>query len=273
MGEIQASSKNTDYEHCWDAASRVEVSASARYPLERKIVVWTVVLLIILDIAAVLTCFLAEATKSTEIASVTRDIFLGFEFTNEHNIPAWISSMLWAIFGILGLGLAAAAKGRRLGFVAIGVVGLFASLDEYAMIHERLAAVGDKFVPDGIASSIGAWVIPGLLVALFVGLVLLRFVWRLPHSARIRLFIAAVIFLAGSLGAEALWWQLTGGSPEGVTPLALILSGLEENLEILGVAVAIAALSSLIKVVRNERGVRVEVRPDLSANSADKQAI
>lgn len=254
---------STDRKHSSDAAPLAEPAYQRRYRLEKKVVIWAVALLIALDLAAILTYFLAQATESTAIGSVTRDLFLGFEFTNEHNIPAWISSMLWAIFGLLGLGLAAIAQRRRFGFVAIGAVGLFASLDEYAMIHERLSAVGDRFVPEGITSSIGAWVIPGLIVALLVGLILLRFVWRLPSPARTRLFIAAAIFIPGSLGAEALWWNLTGGLSEAVTPLALILSGIEENMEMLGVAVAIAALASLIEVVRDEEGVNLSVRHDL----------
>lgn len=236
---------------------------SERIPAERGVLIAVLLVVLVLDVGAVVTYFIAQATEHTAVSAITRDVFLGFEFTNEHNIPAWIASLLWAVFGLIGVVLALVSRRQRLGFAAIGAVGLFASLDEYAMIHERLAVVGERLVPEQVASTIGAWVLPGLVVAAVVALLLLRFVLSLPSRARAWLFIAAAVFLSGSLGAEAVWWWITEGRPEGVTPFALVLSGIEENLEMLGVGIAIAALVSLLDVTRSDDGVRIEIRREV----------
>lgn len=226
----------------------------------RRVVVSALLTIAALDVCAILTYVLAQATEGSAVAVITRDIFLGFEFTNEHNIPAWVASVLWAMFGLVSLGLACVWSGRRLGFAAFAAVGLYASVDEYTMIHERLAAVGEQLLPEPLTGAVSAWVVPGLVVALAVALILLRFVWGLPRESRTLLFAGATLFLVGALVIEALWWVLIDGSASQVTPLAMVLSGVEENLELLGVAFALAAVVSLFTVTRGQDRLTVDLR-------------
>ncbi|WP_449278385.1 hypothetical protein [Leucobacter sp. GX24907] len=248
-----------------------EAPSQTVIPVGRRVPVGLVGVILVLNVCAIATYALSRATEGTALAPITRDLFLGFEFTNEHNIPAWIASMLWAALGVLGIALAMASRSGRIGFAALGVIGLFASLDEYAMIHERLSAVGDRLLPDQLTSSIGAWVIPGLVVALIVGAVLLRFVLHLPRRVRNGLFLGAAVFLVGALGTEALWWAVMDRASGEVTPLMLVLSAIEENLEMLGVAIAISALISLLEFTRTDEGTQLVIRNDLLAAPAESR--
>lgn len=154
----------------------------------------------------------------------------------EQNLPTYFSLLL--ILGnavLLGL-IALFRHGRQDAWCwKVLVVGFFyLAFDESFHVHEnwvhpmRQMLGGDRF---GLFYF--AWVVPGLLIALTVGITLAGFLWRLPVVYRVRFLLSALLFLGGCLGME----MLNGRYQEihGAESLAVhLMSDLEEALEMAG---------------------------------------
>jgi hypothetical protein len=101
-----------------------------------------------------------------------------------------------------------AALARRVGdrdarhWAALAAVLSLLSVDEAASLHERLGGPAAEVLGDALGGALHfAWVVPGVVLALVVGLAFLRFVLRLPPSTR-RLVVAAAeegLEMAGSV--------------------------------------------------------------------------
>lgn len=162
----------------------------------------------------------------------------------ECNIPSWFSSCLLFIASVL-LGLITLAqRQRRDGFLGrwllLCLIFAFLSLDETAQLHElSIAPIRDSFHTSGYL--LYPWIVPAGIVVALVGLSYLSFLAKLPRDTR-RLFVAAaVIYVGGALGVEALSGRQA--SLEGEHNLAYhMIITIEELLEMTGVVVFIYAL-------------------------------
>lgn len=231
--------------------------------LHRPVLITLIAIPLLLDVALFAAFLLMKATQGTPIDGITLDILRGFEFSNESNIPTWISSLYWAAFGVAGLLLALLATSHRWSFALLGAVGLFASLDEIAEIHERLEPVGAAIVPKGADLGV-SWVIPGALLALAVGLLLLRMVLRLPRRARAGIMIGGAVFLIGALGVELIWAMVMGVNSDQFSLVFILFNIAEENLEMMGLGIATAGLASLARLSHSDDTVRLEVDRELT---------
>jgi hypothetical protein len=129
--------------------------------------------------------------------------------------------------------------------LAVGFVGL--ALDEALQFHERLNGPARALLGQsrpGIVTF--AWVLPGTLIVLALGLFFFRFVRRQAPAVRRRLLLAGGLYVAGGIGFEALggWWVGVYGDsrPFGY----VLLTTFEEECELFGVILLIGLLLTLL---------------------------
>ena len=158
---------------------------------------------------------------------------------SENNPSTWLASILLALGACISLMVARVGpRSQRIGWY--GVAGFLAllSLDEAASIHERL---GVLFGSDGGGGLTYAWVLPGAALLAVVMVPFTGFLRRLDATLRRQLVSATAVFLSGGLVVEAIagWWDGREGSDNIAYHL---ISAVEENLELLGAVLWIAAL-------------------------------
>lgn len=174
-------------------------------------------------------------------------VFWYVDVGREYNLATWYNSGLWLLLGALAAAIAAARPAYRRSWWLLAVVALFASVDEYLEIHERLDVPGN-WIAERLPVDLGfTWVLIGAPIALVIGLLLLRLVLSLPRRALIGLVVGAGLFVAGAIGVESvngLILQRHGGV---VTNGFLYGTMVEELFEMSGVAVALASLISLVQ--------------------------
>lgn len=166
-----------------------------------------------------------------------------FDLDREYNIPAWFSSALLLLNGLLLTGIAAAVHLQEKSFLrhwqVLAALFFFLSLDEAIRLHEQLMAPLAALELTGVFHY--SWVIPGFIFVALVGLTYLRFVICLDEEIRRLFILAATLYLGGALGTEMVrgWYA----SNFGVMSLAYpLITALEESLEMLGLGVFVRAL-------------------------------
>ena len=186
----------------------------------------------------------------------------------EGNIPTYVSTMLLAGVAV-GLGTAAAlvraSGGRSWPLWLPAGVAAFLSLDELASLHEQLALLADLA---GVGGGLNfTWVVPGVLVALVVGVVLLLAARRLSRQLRLRLVVAGAVYLFGAVVVETASSPLFTPTPEGVAEAPaqsvayVLLNVVEEGLEMVGALLALRAALSLLRLASTRRGLLVDLDP------------
>lgn len=187
-----------------------------------------------------------DGTAGTEV------VVRVFGMDGELNAPTWWSAS--ALLFCAGLaGLVAALQHRRTPgawhWALLAATLAFLSLDEAALLHEELSKPLTRSLDlDEAQWQYWAWVGPYLAATvLFVG-VFARFLRRLPPHTRRPLIAGGILFLTGAAGLELVGRELWD---EGdVSMPYLVLVGVEEVLEMLGVTlVAYALLTYLSREV------------------------
>ncbi|GAB3555805.1 hypothetical protein GCM10027404_33230 [Arthrobacter tumbae] len=171
--------------------------------------------------------------------------FYFFDVGREINVPTWFSSGMWLIAAVLTGVYAARSSRYRISWWVFSVVCVVFSIDEMLELHERLDVIGHElsvFLPFDLGF---VWVIPGAVIALSIVAFLLRLIISLPTGVRNGLLLAGLVFISGALGVETLA-GLTLAS-DGVTPAFFVFTLLEETLEMVGIALCLAALLHLIE--------------------------
>ena len=176
-----------------------------------------------------------------------------FSPDSEANLTTWYSSALWLIFGLSGFLIAFLSRtsqeseqhNLKWGAIFLGCVGIYASIDETGQLHETLSYVGGILLPDLVVDVSLKWVLPGLLLALIVGFILLHFVMRLPKNIKIGVFIGATVFLIGALGIELL--SLLWIYKFGMDAYYHLFVAFEELFEKMGLIIALSSLLSFVQ--------------------------
>ena len=167
-----------------------------------------------------------------------------FNVDKEGNVPTWYGSISLLICSVLLATIAQAqpkeATTNSKDWNLLAAIFLFLSIDEFASIHELLIfPVRTALGTQGFLYY--AWVIPYGILVMLLGLKLVKFFTQLPAKTRRSFFLAAFIYLSGTLGMEMITGQYATLYGQRNLPYAL-LTTIEELLEMSGVLVFIYAL-------------------------------
>ena len=164
---------------------------------------------------------------------------------NEANIPTWYSSCSLFLCAVILLGIAYSqwlSKSRlRWGWAGLVVLFTYLSADEASSLHEGfvpklLYAITYK-LSEGNHAVYFNWTQIGIPVVLIVLAGYFRFWLKLPSRTRWIFFTAAAIFLLGALGFEKISHIYETKYQTENTIAYVLTCGIEEFLEMLGVAI------------------------------------
>ncbi len=214
--------------------------------------------------------FASIVTQLAEYSTGNSSVFLHklvkvFSLDLEQNVPSFFS-MLLLFFTALLLGFITILKRKQnapylFEWAILSSGFLFMTFDEATQIHEKLiepmrAVLGGK----NLGIFYYAWVVPAIVLVLFLSVFFLKFLWSLPAKPRLTFIIAGIIYIGGAVGME-----LVGGSyseAHGRDNLIYIaLTTIEESLEMLGVIVFIWAL--LEYIADTYREIEVQFRTQI----------
>ncbi|MEX0604282.1 MAG: hypothetical protein WD623_11215 [Marinobacter sp.] len=165
-----------------------------------------------------------------------------FDFRTERSIPAFYSSLAILISALLLFTIGRRhwqAGERAVAWIFLGFIFVFLSFDEIASFHERLGDPAQEyFQTSGFLHF--AWVIPGVVAILIVGLLYIPFLLRLPRRTAAIFIGAGTLFVGGAIGVEMIggWYYESNGA----TSIYGIIYTLEELMEKLGIATFIYGL-------------------------------
>ena len=160
----------------------------------------------------------------------------------EGSVGAWASSL--ALFGAAAWAWSISGRdrlGRRTSWRALAIVFAFLSLDETASIHEKaIDPLQDSLTTSG--ALLYAWVIPGALAVVVVGLAFVPFLRDLERTTARLLVLAGAIYLGGALGMEAVTGAVASSLGDDHWVYGT-LATLEELAEMLGITAFLATLA------------------------------
>jgi hypothetical protein len=207
---------------------------------------------VLLSVIAVLAALHVVAIASAPIwrtETVTLRSIVGswFHLDNEVGFGTWFAVVQLAFAATIAALIARRERahgGRWRGWTLVAAILVVLSIDEQIIAHEQLGRVGAAI---GLTiNGASPWFLPATIVLVIVGLVLTPFAVMLPRRTRRGLVVASLVFVLGALGFELLSWGyvlLIAQDPAAaLSPVVGMLQLFEESLELLGVALAIAAL-------------------------------
>jgi hypothetical protein len=172
---------------------------------------------------------------NTEVARV-------FSLGGEKNVASWFSSFLLLVAAALLAYIANRQPGEsRAHWSWLSAVFLFLSVDESAVLHERLLdlPMREWLHPTGFLDF--PWVIVGWSFVAVMTIFYWRFVWDQRPQIRSLFLTSAIVFLSGALALEMVSaWYHAHAIDELVIRGAL--STVQESAEIAGVIIFIYAL-------------------------------
>jgi hypothetical protein len=185
------------------------------------------------------TAVVGAVGLTVEVAHAESVVSL-FSLSYEGNLPTWFSSALLLACCVAAGSIAAAlpreGQALRWHWWGISLVAGWMSLDETAELHEHL---GGHFDTSGVLYF--DWVIPAAAIIALLALLYVPFVRRLAAPTRMRLVIAATIYIAGGLLMELPlgWWRESHGM-DGLG--YALIDWVEEAMEMVGAVLALVAL-------------------------------
>jgi hypothetical protein len=118
-----------------------------------------------------------------------------FDVDEEESIPTWFSSAVLLLVAVVLFFIYSLKRRVRDSYAnswaGLGAGFTFMSIDEIAGFHETLNSMIEM-----------SWAVPGLVVAMLVGLLYLKFLFSLPAAIAIHFIIAGAIFIGGAIGVE-----------------------------------------------------------------------
>ena len=161
-----------------------------------------------------------------------------FYIDEEENLPTYFSVLL-ILFAALLLAVIAILNGKQgkphvFNWAILSFGFLYMAFDEAFQVHERLVIPVRTLLGDGhLGIFYFAWVIPGIILVLILGLLYLRFVLHLPPTTKLRFLIAAALYIGGVIGAELIGGRYVELHGDRNWTYSLIAT-VEESLEMAG---------------------------------------
>lgn len=174
-----------------------------------------------------------------------------FDFDTEASIPAMFAAISLMTCGLLLAAVYARCRANERPhcwrWALLALVFVFLAADEAVSIHEKISEVINRFVKgDGILSYV--WVVPYGIAAM-AGIVLYwPWICDLPRSIRLRLILAAVLYLGGAIGLEMVGAWLWDNELRQSHWYTLEVT-IEELCELVGVGVFICALIDYLRLL------------------------
>lgn len=182
-----------------------------------------------------------------------------FYMYEEHNIPTWFSSITLFACSVLLVAITIAKKkildpSYRY-WLILCFVFLFLSIDEAAMIHEKIGHVTNRLLPHTLPS---AWAIPYAFLAGILGVILVRLLLSIPPKYRILFCLSGALYVGGALGMEILEVMRVLDGSDGKDLFFTVLVTVEETLE--SGSILIFLYSLLLYIKDNIKEIRISVR-------------
>ncbi len=160
----------------------------------------------------------------------------------EGSVAAWASSL--ALFGGAVVAWSIGRRDRprrRTPWRALAMLFALLSLDETASIHEKtIDPLQEGLGTGGVL--LYAWVIPGAVVVVLVGLAFVPFLRDLERSTALLLVVAGTTYVGGALGMELVTAALASSLGEGHW-LYGTMATVEELAEMFGITAFLATLT------------------------------
>lgn len=232
-----------------DFLERATDTPSNSISFGRRRVVGGLVALATVLFAANLAVMIADYLTGYDMKLVQRLVKV-FSVDYELNAPAFFSTLILLFSSVLLAVITYFKQKQRDQYVwhwAVLSFGfLFMAYDEMASAHEKLVEPMRELLAENNSGVFYfAWVVPGIVLVAILGFFFLRFWWKLPPKTRTWLFIAAALYLGGSLGMELVDGSYAATYGEANLTYRL-LSTFEEGLEVAGIIVFIYALLGYI---------------------------
>ncbi len=185
----------------------------------------------------------------------------------ENNLPTFFATLLLLLAAGLLATIARLERRRRAvgawNWTVLAVGFLVMSADEAISLHERLNEPIRRLL-SGTGGRHGwlyfAWTIPGLAVVTAVGLVFLRFLFRLPGRISRAFVLGGTLYVSGIIGMELICGRYA--ELNGVFNLTYsLLATVEESLEMAGVIVFVRALIGYLAETYGELRIDFGGRP------------
>lgn len=182
-----------------------------------------------------------------DASSKIDELVLLLSVDKERNLPTYFSTFL-LIFAALLLGVITVldrrrSKSRTIYWATLSSGFVFMACDELLRIHERLIRPMRKVLSDDYFGIFHfGWVIPYAVLVFIFGLFFLRFLFGLARSTRLAFLAAGQIYIAGAIGCELIGGYVEKSLMARETMTYVMITTLEESLEMAGVIVFIWAL-------------------------------
>lgn len=169
-----------------------------------------------------------------------------FNLDSEENIPTYFSVLLLLTCSLL-LAIIAVFNRQvndphisKWWILSLGF--LFMAYDEAFQVHELLSNPVRSILGNrGVGLLYFSWVVPAIILVVFLFAYFLRFLLQLPLASAIRFLFAALLYLGGAIGVEMLGGDYV--ELHGMHNWTYVLTyTLEESLEIFGMIFFIWAL-------------------------------
>lgn len=178
---------------------------------------------------------------------VAKGLIPFFDLDSERNLPTLFVTGLWLMSAALAFDLGknhTLTRPMRVGWWGLAVIFVYMGIDEFSVIHEH-ATRHVKDNVSGLDDVAFAWLLPYLLFAVGVGLVYLKFLFKLAPGPRYTILLAGMVFITGAAGFEIIAYSYKAYTGQSGGLVWGLLSTVEESLEMTGVLMLLAALFGL----------------------------
>jgi hypothetical protein len=186
-----------------------------------------------------------------------------FYVEEERNIPTFFAGLLLMFAALLLAVVTILGKKQRdpdvLKWMILTFGFIYMTFDELMSYHEKLIMPMRRLLPDATGGIFFfSWVIPAIVVVIFLGSFFVGFLRRLPERTRLLFLLAATLYLGGAIGFELMEgrYRASNGDVEDFN-FSMLATG-EEGLEMTGVIVFIYALLRFIALKYKEVQFRID---------------
>jgi hypothetical protein len=217
----------------------------SRHEIRVDVTTVTGVLIAIATTITALSIAVHVAYYRFQLFSSSSPILGLLDMNGEVNLPTFFSVLLLlgaaALLAVVAWTQYIARKRYRHHWTALSLIFLLLASDEFMQLHERVSRLIGRFIGVESVQRYFLWLIPAGIVVTIVGFLFLGFFLRLRPELQRPIVLAAVLYLGGAMGLEAVAsWHLTMVAI-GTLSHTLLYST-EELLEMLGVITLIYAL-------------------------------